>query len=360
MRILVDATPVSDRVKGTARFLLGLLAALPTAAGDDEVLAVTWPEGQRQLAGCDVEVHVEPTGSSTVWEYLRLPRSARRLAADVIFTLREFVAPISPPTLMHLAEPPEWRLKQPSTSAKHRAKNRLLASTIHGSLRRAARITTSSVATAEWVERTLGQAPRVIEPGINGFFLEADSVISDPPAPFLLHPCTGDVRENTPLVLAAYQRSAARSDGIRLALVGSELDPSLRQQLAARGLVDDTDILGWVDDVTLRHLYATTAALVHPSRFEGYVGLQVLEAMAQGAPVIALRAPGVSDSLGGEAFLVDGSDSSTLAGAIDQVTHASELRARLSSAGRTLAARHTWEAAARAFVEELRIAAGVR
>src|SRR5262245_52204839 len=71
MRVLVDATPVAPRLKGTGRFLLGLLGALPSAAPDDEFLAVTWPEGAPLLQGLSrVAVGSMRRQSGTRWEVI--------------------------------------------------------------------------------------------------------------------------------------------------------------------------------------------------------------------------------------------------------------------------------------------------
>jgi glycosyltransferase involved in cell wall biosynthesis len=355
-RILIDATPIAPRLKGTGRFLVGLLRALPEVAQNDEFVAVTWPGGADLLADFDLGVQVQtvPPGSETVWEIGRLGRVARRLRTDALLTLRELVGFGGPPTLLHLAEPPRLRLGQTGAPLKHRAKNRLVAAAMRGSLRRAAAVTASSISTAAWVEETTGQYPRVIPPGVDRFFFEADSRPWEGD-PYLLHPATGDARDNTDLVLDAFAESDARRSGVRLVLTGSQSgDRELPAAVSQLGIADNVDVLGWVSDEQLRHLYANALALVHPTAFEGFAGLQPLEAMAQGAAVIVLEGPGVTEVLRGATEMISRAEVRLLAAAIDRLVMDDRRRRMLSEQGRRLADGFTWERSATALLEVLR------
>jgi glycosyltransferase involved in cell wall biosynthesis len=187
----------------------------------------------------------------------------------------------------------------------------------------------------------------VIPPGIDPFFLKRGS--SPTKQPYFLHPATGDRRENTDLVLRAY---AEATPPATLALVGTPLHQC--QELLARSLDLGIDrkairIHGWVTDQELRDLYRGAIALVHPARYEGFAGLQPLEAMAQGTPVIALAAPGVTEALGGIAVLVS-EDPTTLGEAMRRLASDPTEREALAERGTVFAHEHTWERAARAFV----------
>jgi glycosyltransferase involved in cell wall biosynthesis len=188
-----------------------------------------------------------------------------------------------------------------------------------------------------------------VYPGIDPVFLtaEASDPTSDPP--YLLHSASGDARDNTDLVLSAFARIAHRQ--VRLSIVSSPtaLRASLQLRAEALGMADRVDIVGWVTDEELRDLYRGAVLFVHPSKYEGFAGYPALEAMALGTPVVALKAPGASEALGGVSRLVPREDAGLLADAIDALLDNDSLRGALGSAGRERAQALTWESTAAAF-----------
>jgi glycosyltransferase involved in cell wall biosynthesis len=277
---------------------------------------------------------------------------AIELRADAVLTLREIVTPGGPPTLMHVAEPPAYRLRgnMRRRPPKHVAKDIVLQSMLGRSVRHAAAVTAASEATADWLRDRYHIDPPVIPPGIDPFFLEqAESSSGER---FFLHPATGDRRENTDLVLRAYAAAAPQAE---LVLVGAPPGQAAAITDRAKALGIDARLLeihGWVSDEHLRGLYRGALALVHPARYEGFAGLQPLEAMAQGTPVIALSAPGVTEALHDVAMLVAGNPAA-LGEAMRRLVSDPSERARLGERGRAFAREFTWERAARSFVQVL-------
>ncbi len=105
---------------------------------------------------------------------------------------------------------------------------------------------------------------------------------------------------------------------------------------AARGQVD-VRFLGFVDD--LAGLYTAASAFAYPSEWEGF-GLPVLEAMAQGAPVVTSRATSCEEVAGGAAVLVDPLDVDSIAAGLAEALGST---AQLADAGRARAAAASWE-----------------
>jgi glycosyltransferase involved in cell wall biosynthesis len=102
----------------------------------------------------------------------------------------------------------------------------------------------------------------------------------------------------------------------------------------------------------LTELYANAAALVHASRDEGF-GLTVLEAMAAGTPVIAVRNAAIEELAGAAALVVDEVD---LGDAMRRVSGDPHLREALSAAGRERAAAFSWKRSATAHIEAYTLA----
>jgi glycosyltransferase involved in cell wall biosynthesis len=352
--VVIDGSVVQARLKGAGRVVVNLAAFLPRVGGAHRFSIVAFPEGATLLRGRaeGSDVVEVPFVSGYAWERRGLATTAARLGADAVLTLREIVAPAGPPTLMHVAEPPAYRLRGDlwRRHPRHVAKDIVLQSLLGRSIRHAAAVTAASEATAAWLRRRYRIDPRVIPPGIDPFFLELGAESNGDR--YLLHPATGDRRENTDLVLRSY---ALAQPSAVLMLVGTP--PREADRLVARAIAlgiarEAIRIQGWVSDEELRDLYRGAIALVHPARYEGFAGLQPLEAMAQGTAVIAREAPGVTEALQGVATLV-GEDPEALGHAMRRLSSDAAERARLAERGRAFAGEFTWERAARSFVDVL-------
>ena len=79
--------------------------------------------------------------------------------------------------------------------------------------------------------------------------------------------------------------------GRRLVVVGPERDAALAAELRRRG----ADVRGFVPKEELVRLVQEAAALLFPTRHEGF-GLPVVEAMAAGTPVVATPDPAVREA----------------------------------------------------------------
>jgi glycosyltransferase involved in cell wall biosynthesis len=147
--------------------------------------------------------------------------------------------------------------------------------------------------------------------------------------PYLLFVGAIEPRKD-PLAAAA----AADAVGRQLVVVGPTKDDALADELRRRG----ADLRGYVPKDELVRLYQRAAALVLPSRYEGF-GLPVLEAMASGTPVVAAPDRAMQE-VGGDAavFTTDFADG---------VRRVLEERERFSAASQERARAFSWEETAR-------------
>jgi alpha-1,3-rhamnosyl/mannosyltransferase len=136
---------------------------------------------------------------------------------------------------------------------------------------------------------------------------------------------------------------AARDVGLPLVVAGPLKDAELARALRAGG----ADLRGYIPLEELAELYRGAAALVLPSRFEGF-GLPVLEAMASGTPVVAADEPALRE-VGGDAvvYAEDGDFASAVRRALAD-------RARLAAAGLERAKGFSWRETARRTAEAYR------
>jgi len=153
--------------------------------------------------------------------------------------------------------------------------------------------------------------------------------------PYLLFAGTFEPRKNLVSLLRAFDRLDTEH---LLVLVG----PSGwgHQPRPARN--ERVRLLGFVPERDLRALYAGADAFCYPSIREGF-GLPVLEAMAQGAPVVTSLGTATEEVAGDAAELVDPEDPASIAAGIER---ALERREVLSELGPKRAAAFPWHTTA--------------
>jgi glycosyltransferase involved in cell wall biosynthesis len=150
-----------------------------------------------------------------------------------------------------------------------------------------------------------------------------------------------------------------RRPGTRLLLVGRGTRAhALRVAAAARGLADRVEFRGGTAPENLPAYYRAADAFVFASTTETQ-GLAVLEAMACGVPVVAVRASGVEEVVAdGVSGLLVPEEAAAFAGAVGQVLADGDLAGKLATGAREAAARFSATELARALVAAYRDAVG--
>lgn len=167
------------------------------------------------------------------------------------------------------------------------------------------------------------------------------------PDEYLLFVGTVEPRKNLGRLAAALARVADAPPLVVAGAAGWGDAPTARDPSASGGGIA---FVGFVDEADKAALYAGAAALCYPSEREGF-GLPVLEAMAQGTPVLTSRGTSTEEVAGGAAVLVDPFDVDDISrGIVDVLAR----RGELSVAGRARAAAMTWDRTAQATLDAYR------
>jgi glycosyltransferase involved in cell wall biosynthesis len=328
--VLLDADVLGRQRTGDETYVENLLRELPSSAPDLRFAAVTrnpdrLPDGVEALA--------LPAGSQELRMAWKLPRLLRRVR----------------PRLGHYQHSLPLRFDGRKVLTVHdlsferepelmpRRDRLIFKAVVPRSARRADRIIAVSDRTRDDLidlydiaEAKIAVIPHGVDPAFA-------------PAP--------DGHEGYLLFVGAVQRrkdpraalEAAQELRMPLIVVGPEKEASLARELRRLG----ADVRGYVEKPELAGLYRGAAALVVPSRYEGF-GLPVLEAMASGTPVVAAPDPALVEVAGDAAVYADQSD---LSGAI---LHALDRREELRAAGLQRASLFSWAEAARRTVEVYR------
>lgn len=161
---------------------------------------------------------------------------------------------------------------------------------------------------------------------------------------YLLWLGTIEPRKNLPRLLKAF---AQVSGDVKLVLAGSEgWSEDLERLAGSQG--ERVQRLGFVDERDKAALYAGADAFCLPSLLEGF-GLPVLEALAQGTPVVTSAGTSTEELVaagpdGGPAGLVvDPQDVGAIAESLQSIVDDSDRRAELGAAARRRAETYTWE-----------------
>jgi glycosyltransferase involved in cell wall biosynthesis len=171
--------------------------------------------------------------------------------------------------------------------------------------------------------------------------------------PYILWTGTMEPRKNLPRLLHAFGKLAPDMD---LVLVGPKGWKENIDRLLA-GQRPDIKILGFMDSKDLSALYAGADVFCFPSLEEGF-GLPVLEAMAQGTPVVTSLGTSTEELGRGAAVLVNPRSADSIMEGLRRVLEDPALRAQLSEAGRQRANDHSWTRTAQLTAAAYREAAG--
>jgi len=164
-----------------------------------------------------------------------------------------------------------------------------------------------------------------------------------------------EVRKNIPLLIEAFSRIASDQSDLGLVIVAAQDERRLffEKLVAELNLSQRVVILASLPACDLAGLYNLADVFVFPSERESF-GLPPLEAMACGAPVIAMDLSSIPEIVQDGALLIHGKEVQTWADAISRVVTDETLRSGLVQRGLQQAATLNWRRCAQETIQVYR------
>lgn len=164
--------------------------------------------------------------------------------------------------------------------------------------------------------------------------------------PFLLFVGGADQRRKLSDVVVSFNQLRGRGVDIKLVLAGDCMKGPMdiatietQSALKDSSYINDIIFLGYINETSLRWLYAHAIAYVFPSMYEGF-GLPVLEAMNLSCPVISYRSAAIVE-IAGEALLYASNVEEIMSAVHYLLTH-SRYRDKLIIQGREQVKKFSW------------------
>ena len=370
-RIVIDTRHIRDFGIGT--YIRNLIHALAKLDADNHYILVTYSADAQELSGLpsNFELAIYERKDSSLLDQVAFPLYLRGLKANLYHIPLNVVSPLMPTPYVVTVHDMSSLLFDEMPARQHRFRQYQF----RRGLERASRIIAVSNATQRDIEGLFGISAAKIRRIYNAPDPQFLADGPDPSAPeqqltleryqirrpFLLYVGTIRRQKNIPRLVEAFAVLRAELEGhptygdLRLIIIGDEISrhPEVRRTVIQTRVEQAVRFLGFVPFDTLRTFYASAAAFVFPSLYEGF-GLPPLEAMASGTPVVTSNVSSLPEVVGDAAVLVNPENVFEIARGIREALSSDSLRDALIARGHQQARRFSWEATARQVLEVYR------
>lgn len=377
MHILMDGIHLVVQMKGVGRYALNTLEQMlrldtslqVSVLSLDEALLKTIPQCNRVRP-----IHVR--WRNHLWHgFKTLPALVSELRPDIVFIPYETtMGRLSRPYAMVCHDIPrkireaQKRVAGSSVGIKDRLYYWLDDLLVGRSLRGAERVFSNSEYVGEWLRKEVKvDSCKIVgapcAPGADFFHLSQKVNVQavrerlGSPEGYLLAFCTGDLRENFGVVPRVYERVVGNGFKQNLVIAGvhDDVQGLVKSYLFGFRWYDSVRIVPFLEsgrEKELAEIYTAASVYLDPSLQEGF-GMQVVEAMACGTPVVCSNRGALPEVAGNAALFVDPEDPADIASAVSKVLEDEGLRTRLRSYGYDRAASFSWEVTAKVICKEL-------
>ena len=279
-----------------------------------------------------------------VWSQMQLPKLAKKLKADLIFT------PAPEGYLGHQSVPQVVMVHdlRPLSHPERSMQSLYFQNWVPPLLRQCRHILTNSNFTASEICRLTRIRAEKISVTPLGYdvdhFYPTELTQRLHPRPYLLHIGQAYPHKNLERLIRAFHLIVDRFPEVDLVLLGKPHPSETQrlQQLTSELCLSERVVFkSYVPYGDLPNWYRGALAFVYPSLWEGF-GLPVLEAMACGCPVLTSYGSGAQEAAGNAAYLIDPLNGDALHAGLVALLSEPALRGSLRVLGLQHSANFSW------------------
>ncbi|HEX9717109.1 MAG TPA: glycosyltransferase family 1 protein [Actinomycetota bacterium] len=373
-RVLLDATTLPARAAGVGHYILSLVSELAKRPEDIELHATVKARdrervGRRAPGATLHSVPVRSRPARIVWEQIGLPSLANRLGIQVVHG-PHYTLPV------RLATPSVVTFHDPTFFTRPELHERTKLVYFTKMARLAAANATRVIAVSEYSRRGAVEHGRADPHRVDVVPLGVDLDRYQPNGeldvderlrtrlgirkPYFFWIGTIEPRKDVPTLVMSFAPLVRAGAELKLVLAGQPGwdTAEVERTIERTGIGGRIFRPGYISEEEKIALYRGAVAFVYPSIAEGF-GMQVLEAMACGCPVITTTGS-APEEIGGDAvMLVSSGDTEELRAAMERVLRDSDWVAGLRRSGVERAKSFSWGRTANGTLDVYRRAARV-